>query len=52
MSTYRAAHAHRRHHLWVWFWCVLAATFLLLLLAMSHDVGRMLISGFLAHPHS
>ena len=54
MSTYRGARerAQRKHHFWVWFWCVLTAAFLLLSLAMSHDVARLLVSGFLAHPHS
>lgn len=54
MNTYGAARTRgrRRHHLWMWFWGVLASAFLLLSLAMSHDVARMLVSGFLAHPHS
>ena len=54
MSTYGdpRARAQRKHHFWLWFWCALGAAFLVLSLAMSHDVGQMLVSGFLAHPHS
>lgn len=54
MGTFREprARAPRRQRLWVCFWCGIGAALVVLAITVAHDAAVVLVSGFLAHPHS
>jgi hypothetical protein len=62
MSTYRSqagqsrlarsaqTRAQRAQRFWTWFWCLVAAVFLLVSLGLAHSVATLLVSGFFGRP--